>query len=326
MRKNILVTGCADANGQAIINIIRDAFPKFFIVGTDVYANHVGKFMCNQFEIVPFASHDNYISVIQNLIDKYDINILVPTSEIEICFFNKRRTFLNHLDVSVLIINEFAVDVGLDKLKTMETLGEKNILVPWTLNAQIDDPKEYPCIFKNRSTSGSKSVELIHNAKEAQRCCLREKSVWQEVLLPANQEYTCCIYRSKSGEIRILVMLRELENGETKYAKIVQSNEINCYLKSIALALDLKGSMNIQLVLTKNGPLLFEINPRFSSTVGFRHLVGFRDFEWQLLELMKIDLVPFSDMELINIEYFRKTTCLVRKKNGQIKSFKSHYI
>ena len=31
-------------------------------------------------------------------------------------------------------------------------------------------------------------------------------------------------------------------------------------------------------------PIIFEINPRFSSTVAFRHRLGFRDFVWSVLE------------------------------------------
>ena len=52
----------------------------------------------------------------------------------------------------------------------------------------------------------------------------------------------------------------------------------------IAKGLDLRGSMNIQLRLTDKGPRVFEINPRFSSTVLMRHRLGYTDVLWALDE------------------------------------------
>ena len=54
--------------------------------------------------------------------------------------------------------------------------------------------------------------------------------------------------------------------------------------EKIATGLDLRGSMNIQLRLTDKGPRVFEINPRFSSTVLMRHRIGYRDVLWTIEE------------------------------------------
>ena len=42
--------------------------------------------------------------------------------------------------------------------------------------------------------------------------------------------------------------------------------------------------MNIQFQLADEGPRVFEINPRFSSTVLMRHCIGFSDVLWTLEE------------------------------------------
>ena len=42
--------------------------------------------------------------------------------------------------------------------------------------------------------------------------------------------------------------------------------------------------MNVQLRLTDRGPRVFEINPRFSSTVLMRHRMGFTDVLWAIEE------------------------------------------
>lgn len=52
----------------------------------------------------------------------------------------------------------------------------------------------------------------------------------------------------------------------------------------IAEGLDLRDNMNIKLRLTDKGPRIFEINPRFSSTVLVRHRICFSDVLWALEE------------------------------------------
>jgi carbamoyl-phosphate synthase large subunit len=119
-------------------------------------------------------------------------------------------------------------------------------------------------------------------ADDIERLCReRAGALWQELLLPDDQEY---IYRSRNGEIRKLVFRRKLQGGLTRSGEVIASAAIGALLERIAVVLDLSGSINVQLRLTAEGPRVFEINPRFSSAVGCRHKMGFRDFVWSLLE------------------------------------------
>jgi carbamoyl-phosphate synthase large subunit len=62
----------------------------------------------------------------------------------------------------------------------------------------------------------------------------------------------------------------------------------------LAEALDLRGSINVQLRITTNGPRIFEINPRFSSTVLMRHQMGFCDLVWSIQDFAGHDVHLFS--------------------------------
>ena len=72
----------------------------------------------------------------------------------------------------------------------------------------------------------------------------------------------------------------------------------------VAEQLDLIGSMNIQLRLTADGPRIFEINPRFSSTVYMRNLIGFSDVIWSVKDTLNEDFtypeIPLNT-ELVRI-------------------------
>jgi carbamoyl-phosphate synthase large subunit len=116
------------------------------------------------------------------------------------------------------------------------------------------------------------------------------------MLLPDTEEYTCGIFKTGCGEIRTVVINRKLQGDVTGSGIVVQNDYIEKYLKQIAVLLDLQGSINVQLRLTERGPVAFEINPRFSSTVVFRHLMGFQDLIWSLKELRGLPLEPFRQI------------------------------
>ena len=102
----------------------------------------------------------------------------------------------------------------------------------------------------------------------------------QEYLDGNGGEYTCGLFRSKNGVIRTIIIKRKLMGGLTGYGEIIDNSEINLLLIDIANKLNLIGSINVQLRITSKGPIVFEINPRFSSTIRFRHLLGFKDLIW----------------------------------------------
>ena len=88
-----------------------------------------------------------------------------------------------------------------------------------------------------------------------------------------------------------LVMLRRLIGGYTGWAKVIDDDSASQMCETIAKGLNLRGSMNIQMRLTSQGPSVFEINPRFSSTVLMRHRIGSSDVLWALDEAEGKDFI-----------------------------------
>jgi len=58
--------------------------------------------------------------------------------------------------------------------------------------------------------------------------------------------------------------------------------------------LELIGAINVQLRMKDNEPYIFEINPRFSSTVGFRHRMGFQDFLWSIEHALGLQISDYT--------------------------------
>ena len=99
--------------------------------------------------------------------------------------------------------------------------------------------------------------------------------------------------------------------GLTGWARVVKNKQVGNLLNVIAKGWNLEGSINVQLRITKIGPMIFEVNPRFSSTVYMRHKLGFTDVLWSLKE--------FFD-EPIKLSSAEAGTVLVRKQDVMILS------
>jgi carbamoyl-phosphate synthase large subunit len=73
---------------------------------------------------------------------------------------------------------------------------------------------------------------------------------------------------------------RKLNKGITYYGEVIKNKKIDNALRKIAEITKLAGSLNIQLKIFNKKISIFEINPRLSSTVMMRHMLGFKDCIW----------------------------------------------
>jgi carbamoyl-phosphate synthase large subunit len=301
MNHTILITGIGGDIAQGVARIVRLARPTWRIVGVDIHQRHAGSVFVDALSTICPVTSDNYLREIEAVIEKHQVTVCMPMSEPELGYIvaNNIQSFGK---VPFIGVAEKAISIGLDKLTTMSFLASLNIPIPWTIEAQqYKSLRKFPCIYKPRRSAGSKGVALCQNTAEAAwHASQNSNAIFQELLLPVENEVTCAVYRTKDGRVSILPMLRNLVDGVTGWAQVIDNSEIVKQCQMIALAVDLKGSINVQLRLTANGPRIFEINPRISSTVYLRHLLGFCDIEWILNEFEGI-AVEFSKVAVGSI-------------------------
>lgn len=283
MSKVILITGIGGDISQGVATILRESRPDLRLIGVDVHTQHGGHLFVDAIETVPSASAPNYRAALQSVIARYEVDILIPMSEAELGELHPFADFFH--GVKWITAGAAVVAAGLDKLATVHALESLGLPVPWTIPVSEGGPLAYPCILKNRYGSGSRAVLRIDGAEDARYFTKRyPDAVFQEMLEPADREVTCAVYRKYDGEVFSLIMLRRLTGGFTGWARVINDQETSQMCKKLAEGLDLGGSMNVQLRLTDRGPRVFEINPRFSSTVLMRHHVGFSDVLWAIEE------------------------------------------
>jgi len=293
---NILVTGCGGDIGQSIGKILNEYGIVNNLYGCDISDKNAAKFIYSNFFLGLPCKDPNYISNLEKIVQEKEIDFIIPISEPELRFFSKAN--INKIGTAELILaSAEALEVGFDKLNTADFLKKENL--PFPITHSIDDIEtieKFPVIMKSRTGSGSSNVSIV---KDNDTFISIKKGnpdfIVQEFLDGDNGEYTCGVYRSKGGIIRSIILKRELMGGFTGYGEVIANKEIDKLLHDIAEKLYLVGSINVQLRLTSKGPVVFEINPRFSSTVRFRHLFDFKDVEWSIEDKLGLPISDYTE-------------------------------
>jgi len=277
----VLVTAIGGEVGQAIAIVLKRHNPDCEIVGSDV-KNIASKMnLVSEYLVSPPAEDLNFLGWIKQTISDFGISFVIPASDAEVI------ALLESEDIGASVVgpSKSAVDISKDKLATANFFLENEIDGPRTQDIQSGVATKFPAIVKPRSGRGSRDIYICNDIEELES--LRQnfpQSIVQEMLIPAEAEMTCAVYRSEVSGTRVLVMNRRLSGGTTSWIRVIEDDRISRYCEKIAECLNLRGSINIQLINTADGPKAFEINGRFSSTVAMRDQLGFSDLYWSIQE------------------------------------------
>jgi carbamoyl-phosphate synthase large subunit len=291
---NILVTGCGGDIGQSICKILKELNHNTF--GIDISDKNPAQFMFDHFEVGPKASDENYIDEIEKRVIKDKIDLIIPISEHELRFYTDTYTDCPTIGgAKVLMANHFSRKIGFNKKET--TLFLKKHDLPNPILYTIDSTDIiFPLIAKPNTGSGSSNIFIVDDQEEFKFLATKNDNfIFQELLDGTEGEFTCCAYKTKEGDIRNIIFKRELTSGGySGFGEVIEDHRIDALLVAIATLLNLEGSINVQLRIHKGKPVVFEINPRFSSTVLFRHLLGFKDVEWSIEEFLEEGISEYT--------------------------------
>jgi carbamoyl-phosphate synthase large subunit len=284
----VLVSGVASDIGLNIGRILKSSSLEVELFGSDIHGEYYADDVFSNTVTLPHVSSQNFIEELQYFIAKTCIDVFIPTSEPELRWFSAHPEASKEIGAHCLMASAMAMEIGFDKLRTSQHLLVNRLGGPWAflVSDLPEGPPEIPCILKSRDGSGNSAVYFVDDPSK----CLYYKQlfpgyIWQEYLPSALGEFTCGVYRCLDGSTRVIVMRRRLASGVTAFAEVVQEPAIESLCRVIADSLELHGSINIQLRVVENkGPMVFEINPRFSSTVAMRHYAGFHDVIWAIEE------------------------------------------
>lgn len=280
----ILITGAGGDIAQAMTRTLRSYFTQVEIIGCDLSEQPFASVNFKTFYLSLPVHDPLYLSRIRDICSKEEIDLIIPVPEPEIEFFSREK---HNLSEKVLITSRVAIEVGLDKLRTSEFLHSLGSFAPLTSAEFHGSGLKLPVLVKPRSGRGSKNVFICKTIADIEYHQQNvDPMIFQEILRPANMEVTCGIYATKKGSVFSIQLLRQLSGGRTSWARVISNEQITLLCEKIARGLNLQGAINVQLILTDSGPKVFEINPRYSSTVEMRHQLGFMDLVWGIEECL----------------------------------------
>ena len=225
---NVLVSGVAGDIGFGAGRILRDWGIFDQLHGIDISDDHPASMVFDAVDVAPRADDARYLEWLGAYIGSNRIDVFIPTSEAEILAVTRDPGAL--ADRCTVLVNEPTLAIAcLDKHSTLAFLSQNGIDVPeHGLIGHGTAPSRYPVIAKPRSGQGSKGFQTVDSLEMLQSSPAGH--VWQECLLPDDQEYTCAVYVTKELATRLLVIKRVLVGGYTGKGEVVDVPVINDYL------------------------------------------------------------------------------------------------
>lgn len=295
--KNFLITAANSDISIGISRILRLTFPDARIIGVAPDGNLPGSHFFDKVYPIPLVQDFLcYQKKMNNILVENGIDVLCPISEQELMVYYQEK----YKPIAKTVINPPEVlENFLDKFKTFQWLIKHEVNVPETiLLSEEPDKLLNKCVIKPRSSAGSKNMyyvsdKFLFDALRKSMANNLEKYIVQRCVGSISDEYTCAVWRFKST-YREVVLKRKLVGGLTGEAEVVVNSDISSLLNKIAQ--NIKGDffINVQLRLENGVPYVFEINPRFSSTVMLRHKVGFQDVFWTFLANLNMSQASYQ--------------------------------
>jgi len=292
----VLVTGAGSGVGQGIIKALRISNLSLTIISADIEPMNAALYRTNEAILIPRVELDGSLEKISAILRENQVDVVMVGSEFELVFFSKNKTEIERLSGALIIVSPFkTVQIADDKWLTAEFLKKNGLphaesVLPSGVGdaVRIADKWGYPIVLKARCGTSSKHVYIVDDKKKLEASYLNTPSpMLQKVIdIPSpnlGSEFTCSIFKTPDRKILGPFMARRtLKGGTSWHVEVANFSEFPRLLLLIGETMDVVGSLNIQLMLSKNGPIPFELNARFSGTTAIRAYFGFNEPELAL--------------------------------------------
>ena len=293
MRKpcRVIVTGAGSGVGQGIVKALRISELPVTIIGADIAPMNVALYRTDEAVIIPRVEQSNALPETIALLNAHKVDVVMIGSEFDLEFFSKNKPTIETQSSAIVIVAPPAtVAIADDKWLTAEFLREHDLpYAPAYLPHDIGDALRlteewgYPIVLKTRRGTSSRHVHIVKNRQAMLDCyASTPMPMLQRVIdIPSSElstEYTCSVFKTVDGNtIGPFTARRTVRGGTSWHVEVAPFDTLYEPLLAIAGAIDFMGSLNVQLMLTKQGAIPFELNARFSGTTAVRAHFGFNE-------------------------------------------------
>lgn len=289
----ILVTGAGSGVGQGVIKSLKLSKLPLTIIGADISVMNSGLYRTDEAVIIPPVEQKGSLDKIIEILKSYKIDMVMIGSEFDLVFFSENKSLLEKLTGAQIIVAPLeTVLIADDKWLTTEFLRKKGL--PYAEAQLPDSPDDalriaeewgYPVVFKARCGTSSRNVHIVKNRQMLENLypSIAMPMLQRVIDIPTpelNNEYTCSIFKTVKGDILgTFTARRTIRGGTSWHVEVAHFHELDELLLTLGKAVNFIGSLNVQLMISENGPIPFEFNARFSGTTAVRAHFGFNEPE-----------------------------------------------
>ena len=301
MKKRLLFSGAGGSIFPYMFQALEEDY-EVYAMDSDEKIAHLYK--NEKIFTVPNINEENFKSVIKNIITEHKIDVYIPGIDEEILIAIE---ISKKMGIQVLSPAEAFVKLCLDKFELMKILNTHEISTIETYMAdEYNEDFDYPIFLKPNIGRGSRGIKKIDNLNEYEAYFILEEYKKEEVLVQpfiGGDEYTVSVTVNNLNQlIAVVPKIVLTKQGITKHAQSIKHEKIEKICKKIVDLLNPNGSFNVQLKLLDNEIYIFEINPRFSTTLVLSVASGVNEIDLAIKNFNKKEveyIENFQEMKLI---------------------------
>lgn len=270
---NVLVFPCGSEVGLEVNEALkRDKHIRLF--GLSSVPCH-GKFVFdNYIEGIPFINTDTFIDELNAVIDKYEIDVLIPAYDDAILYLSENRDKLN---CRLVTSGDVTCRIARSKLRTYQKL-EGCSFVPRTYSIDEISEEDLPLFAKPDIGQGSQGAFRIDSLEDLQAVRDSDEEYVICELLPG-KEYTVDCFTDMDGKIISMSMRgrNRIRNGiSVNTATVPLTDEVRDIACAINERISFDGVWFFQVKKAADGKFkLLEIAPRVAGSMSLSRVRGF---------------------------------------------------
>ena len=277
----VLVTGAGAGVGQSIIKALKLSAIKTRIIATDAQEKAAGLYRAHAAYLVPRCDDSGYTARLVAICNRENVDLLFPGTDVELPVLARERTAIeSETRARVIVSDEPTIQLADDKWETVQFLKKNQFPYPKTwLAGDVNQALEtiaLPVVVKPRHGARSIGFHVVQTTAELQeQLAAMPDAVVQEYLADDDSEHTCGAFFWDKKCYGVVTAQRWLRSGDTYKARFYHDQKLASFIEQVGAKLGLHGPCNFQLRQTASGPVIFEINCRFSGTTGAASYLGF---------------------------------------------------
>jgi carbamoyl-phosphate synthase large subunit len=303
MRKKLLISGAGGSLFPYLTDVLSE---RYELILTD--SSELVKKLYPERDIrtVPKVVDPSFEKVMTEIIKNDGVDYYIPLIDEEILIAHR---IAEKCGIRVLSPAPEFVSLCLDKLELMKALAERGISVIHTDTAdRYDGSFGFPLFLKPKTGRGSRGAMKICSQEAFSAYFVLENYAKDEVLVQpyvGGQEYTVSVTANSVNRlISVVPKIVYQKQGVTKHAACLHHKGIETLCRKIVETFVPCGSFNVQLKEDGGKLYIFEINPRYSTTLVLSTAAGINEIDLNI-EYIDDKNAPYLD-EFKSVELIRR--------------------